>query len=393
MMKAITATASTTGEIMNRAPKSTAVFDDLIAALTDIRDSYVLSDQRFTDPLDVVEGYRSVGQLLSAASELFFEADPDHPRLAPIVSPARKLQGDNPDAIYHYARIRGDRAYRVFGKVDRECYTSFTVHGKAPDGALAGPILGDINDRQFEIAPDGSYSLVLSATEQPGDWLRLDPAAFSLVVRSYFQLKTSAQNDPSVHVQIGIEQLDPVGPPPPLSDDVFAERLREGVAFLRQTTIGQTLPDVPSRVPFVSNEPNVLPTPFSFRGSGLPVPGAVDIFYASTRWQLEPDQALVMTGVLPVCAFANVMLWNRHMQTLEYRHRQSSLNMNQIALEPDGSYRIVVAHEDPGVPNWLDCEGHRAGTIFWRFLLPETDPGRTACEVMPIGQVTDKGRS
>jgi hypothetical protein len=366
---------------------STDAFDDLIAALTEIRDGYVLSEARFTDPLDVVEGYRSVGQLLSAASELFFEADPDHPRFASIVSPARKLQGDNPDAIYHYARIRGDRSYRVYGTVDRECYTSFTIHGPAADGGMAGPLLGDINDRQFKVAEDGSYSLVLSATEQPGDWLRLDPAAHSVVVRSYFQLPRSAQNDPDVHVRIGIEPLDPVGPPPPLSDVAFAERLREGVAFLRQTTLGQTSPEAPSKVPFVSNEPNVLPTPFSFRGSGLPVPGAADIFYALTRWQLEPGEALVMTGTFPICAFANVMLWNRHMQTLEYRNRQSSLNMSQVRLEADGSYRIVVAHSDPGVPNWLDCEGHRNGTIFWRFLLPESDPARTECRVVPLERV------
>jgi hypothetical protein len=372
---------------MDRAPNTTAAFNDLIAALTEIRDGYALSEERFTDPLDVVEGYRSVTQLLSAASELFFEADPDRPRFASIVSPARKLQGDNPDAIYHFARIRGDRAYRVFGTVERECYTSFTVHGRAPDGAMAGPLLGDVNDRQFAVAADGSYSLILSATEQPGDWLRLDPAAHSIVVRSYFQLSTSAQNDPNVHVRIGIEPLDGVGPPAPLSDEVFAARVREGVAFLRHTTLGQAMPTAASNVPFVSNEPNVLPTPYSFRDSGLPVPGAADIVYALARWELEPDEALVMTGSFPVCAFANVMLWNRHMQTLDYRNRQSSLNMRQVELEPDGSYRIVIAHEDPGVPNWLDCEGHRHGTIFWRFLLPESDPARTACRVVPVDQV------
>jgi len=372
---------------MNRAPKTTAAFDELIVALGEIRDGYVLSEERFSDPLDVVEGYRAVGQYLSAASELFFEADPDHPRFASIVSPARKLQGDNPDAIYHFARVRGDRSYRVSGRVAAECYTSFTIHGRAPDGAMAGPLLGDVNDRDFAVDADGSYSLVLSPTEQPGNWLRLDPAAHAVVVRSYFQLATSAQNDPAVHVTIAIETLDPVGPPAPLTDEVLAERLREGVAFLRQVTLGQTRPEAPSPVPFVSNEPNVLPVPFSFRGSGLPVPGAADIFYALARFRLEADEALVMTGSLPPCAFANVMLWNGHMQTLEYRHRRSSLNQEQIALEPDGSYRIVVSQRDPGVPNWLDCEGHRHGTIFWRFLLPEADPPRTTCQVVPVDRV------
>ena len=66
---------------------------------------------------------------------------------------------------------------------------------------------GDVNDRQFQIDPDGSYSLVLSATEQPGNWLRLDPDAYCVVVRSYFQLGTSAQNDMDVSVRIDIERL------------------------------------------------------------------------------------------------------------------------------------------------------------------------------------------
>ncbi|MGP0030932.1 MAG: DUF1214 domain-containing protein [Acidimicrobiales bacterium] len=374
---------------MNQAPKTTAAFDELIALLQLIRDGYVLNDERFTDPLDVVEGYRYVGQLLSAASELFFEADPEHPRLASIVSPARKLQGDNPDAIYHYARISGSRSYRIFGRVDTECYTSFTIHGRAPDGALAGPLLGDVNDRQFQVDQDGSYSLTLSAAEQPGNWLRLDPDAYCVVVRSYFQLGTSAQNDMDVSVRIEIETIEDLDPPPPLSDEVFSERMREGIDFLRQTTLGQSLPNAPSPAPFVSQEPNVLPVPFSFRDSGLPVPGAADIFYAMGRWRLDPEEALVMTGTLPSCPFANVMLWNRHMQTLEYRSRRSSLNQSQIQLEPDGSYRIVIAHKDPGAPNWLDCEGHHSGTIFWRYLLPESDPTRTACEVLPIGEAAD----
>ena len=50
-----------------------------------------------------------------------------------------------------------------------------------------------------------------------------------------------------------------------------------------------------------------------------------------------PDEALVMTGTLPPGLFANVMLWNRHMQTLDYRNRRTALNGAQIGLEPDGA--------------------------------------------------------
>ena len=82
------------------------------------------------------------------------------------------------------------------------------------------------------------------------------------------------------------------------------------------------------------------------------------------------------------------MLWNRHMQTLEYADPRSSLNSAQIAYEPDGAYTIVVVDRDPGVPNWLDTGGHRFGTIFWRYLLPDTDPEIVECEVVPVDSLS-----
>ncbi len=374
---------------MNRAPQSTEAFDELIAALQEIRDGYVLNEDRFTDDLDVVEGFRYVTEVISGASEFFMEADPDHPRMAPIVSPARKMQGDNPDSIYHFAKIRGDRAYRVFGIRGEEAYISFTVHGEAVDGGFNGRVLADINDSQFTFAADGSYEVVFSAERPAGDraggnWVALDPGARMIIVRSYFLRARSAQNDPTVAVRIGIECLDDVAPPPPLDDATFAGRLRDGVAFLRQCTLGQALPGTPSPAPFMANEPNRVGEPWSFRNAGVDAAGAVDIFYSMGRWDLGADDALVMRGTIPPSRFTNVMLWNRHMQTLEYVHRQSSLNTEQIACEADGSYVIVVSHRDPGVANWLDTAGHRTGTIFWRYLLPDLDPTMAECEVVPV---------
>ncbi len=367
---------------MDHAPLTTAVFNDLIAALEEIRDDYVGSEDRFSTPLDVAEGYRYVAQALSAASELFVEGDPDHPRLASIASPARKMQGDNPDAIYHFSRIRGDRSYRIRGIIEDAVYTSFTIHGPAIDGGMAGPLLGDVNNQDFQVEADGSYSLVLSATPHEGNWLALDPGAHCVVVRTYYQLPLSVQCDPFRHVKIGIEILDDVPPPAPLSDAVLSERMAEAVRFVRQVTLGQTIFGTTVGIPFVAETPNTLPMPFSFRDSGLPVPGAADIVYAMGRWDLANSESLEMTGLLPSGVFANVMLWNHHMQTLEYCNRTSSLNQAQIKLESDGSFRIVVGAHDTGAPNWLDTEGHETGTIFWRFLLPDEAPGAITCKVM-----------
>jgi hypothetical protein len=372
---------------MANAPQSTAAFNELIDMLADIRDRYVLSPDRFTDELDVVEGYRYVTELLSEASELLVEADPDRPRFSSIVSPARKFLGDNPDALYQQAVIRGDRAYRVTGRRDHQTYISFTVHGPDSNGGINGPVLADRNDRDLVVEPDGTFELILSPDEHPGNWIKLDPDARMVIVRNYYLRERSVQTDPDVWVRLDIEPLDDPGPAPPLDDETFARRLRDANAFVQATTIGMRVFGEPATVPFVSNEPNTVGTPWSFRNSDVDAAGAVDIYYSSGSFDLGPDEALVMEGTLPRCAFANVMLWNVHMQTLEYRTRRSSLNSEQIVTDADGAYRIIISGRDPGVSNWLDVGGHRRGTIFWRFLLPDEQPDAPRCRVLPVDEV------
>jgi hypothetical protein len=363
---------------------ATAAFNELIDTLSAIRDDYVLSDKRFRDDLERVEGYRYVTHLLSEAAELLVEADADRPRFSSIVSPARKFLGDNPDALYQQAVIRGDRSYRVTGRRDGQVYISFTVHGADSSGGINGAVLADINHHDIDIDDDGRFELILSPKKHPGNWLEIDSRARFVFVRNYYLTETSAQNDPNVHVQLHIEPLDDPGPPPPLSDATFASRLRDATAFLHAGTMGLRMFDADSTAPFSSNELNTVGTPWSFRNANIDAAGAVDIFYSSGRFDLAPGKALVMEGTLPEGEFVNVMLWNVHMQTLEYRFRRCSLNETQMQLDSERGYRIVISAEDPGVANWLDTGGHRRGTIFWRFLLPKSQPATPRCRVVDV---------
>jgi hypothetical protein len=375
---------------MALAPQSTEAFNQLIRLLADVRDDYVLSPERKPDELDAVEGFRYVFHLLSEGTELFLEGDPERPRFSSIVNPARKFLGDNPDAIYHQAVIRGDRSYRVTGRRDREVYISFTVHGPDPAGGINGPVLADLNDRQFDVDADGNFELILGPEERPGNSVVLPPDARIVLVRSYFLAEQSAQNDPTTHVQLHIEPLDDPGPAPPLDDATLAQRILDTVAFVRATSLGVRVfgePN-PAPVPFVANEPNAVGTPWSFRSTGIAAAGAVDIFYSSGTFDLQPDEALVMEGTMPDCDFANLVLWNPHMQTLEYRSRRSSLNSAQMQLGDGGAFRIVISERDPGVANWIDTGGHRRGTMFWRFLLPKEDPATPQCRVVPVSEVS-----
>ena len=106
-----------------------------------------------------------------------------------------------------------------------------------------------------------------------------------------------------------------------------------------------------------------------------------------------PDQALVMRGRFPRCRFSNVVLWNHRLQTPPYRYRRVSLNRNQIEYERDGSFKIVVAHRDPGVPNWIDAAGLPTGMVFWRFLLPEEQVPPIQAEVVDIASLDSSLKS
>ena len=114
---------------------------------------------------------------------------------------------------------------------------------------------------------------------------------------------------------------------------------------------------------------------------------AVDNAYTMAPYALRPEQALVIEGRFPTCRFANVVLWNRFLQTYDYVNRRISLNRKQTKLGADGSYRIVIAHRDPGIPNWLDTEGRPSGVVYWRFLLPEGEIVTPKARVVPFASI------
>jgi hypothetical protein len=76
----------------------------------------------------------------------------------------------------------------------------------------------------------------------------------------------------------------------------------------------------------------------------------------------------------PPCRHWSVSLASWWWEAIDFAARQSSLNHAQVRLDTDGVFRGVIAHEDPGVPNWLDCAGHERGTLIARFVMAEAAP-------------------
>ena len=70
----------------------------------------------------------------------------------------------------------------------------------------------------------------------------------------------------------------------------------------------------------------------------------------------------------PDALYWSVSLGNFWWETIDYAGRQSSLNGHQVVLDPDGVFRVVVAHTDPGFTNWLDTAGNHHGAMIFRWL-------------------------
>jgi hypothetical protein len=367
---------------------SRTAWRELLETLREIDERFLGAEWKVSGARDVNDGHRFLTTILSAAIDFYMESDPEHPVFTRIVSPTRRFGGDNPDATYFFAPIRGDRSYRIRGRLNREVYLSYTIHGGTPEGGWNAPVIGALNNRQLQLASDGSYELILSPEKREGNAIQLKPGLASVVTRHYFLEEQYAPcADRAFDPVLSIEPLDPVPAALPLDDVQTAERLRKMAFFLRELTIERPLPPPEKQPAYVGREPNTIGVPGGWDASGGSGWGAVDNVYASGHYQLEPDQALVMEGRFPECVFANVVLWNRFLAADEYRQRRSSINQRQCKLGPDGRYRIAIAARDPGIPNWLDSQGRSTGQIFWRFQLPVSAPEQPRCRVLPIAEV------
>jgi hypothetical protein len=359
--------------------EAAAALEELQRALDQLEADFASPTYRLRTPQDFAEARRMLLHVLLHALETWLEADPARPFFRPFIHQHKKLLGDNPDARYFSAVIDDRHRYRIRGNLAGATYTSFTIElAPGPDGPGVGTTL---NDTQFEADANGDYEIVLSRDRVPGNWMQLPEGASSITTRHYYERRLSINNDRLHTIPIDIGNLDPA-PPRPVADDAgVATGIRRVAAFLRGNVVAVNAERSPA---WVSREPNRFVPPVIDDSNKAVGYAAVDNVYAMAPFVLGPDQALVIRGRFPKCRFANLVLWNRFMQTLDYETRTISLNRAQTARDAQGNFEMIVAHRDPGRPNWLDTEGRPYGLMFWRFQLPEEEIQPLETEVITL---------
>ncbi|HZP28179.1 MAG TPA: DUF1214 domain-containing protein [Acidimicrobiia bacterium] len=364
---------------------SRAAFRELLDTLAEIDTRYLSPEWGVSDARDDADGHRLLMHLVESAVVMQFELDPDRPTWRRIVTPTRKALGDNPDAIYFEAAVNPKREYHVTGNLAGAVYTSFTVEAGATEGRYSTRTAGVLNDTQIDVAPDGSYEIFLGGPPRDRNWLALPDDAAAVITRHYFEEPEPVAADPNKVVPLTISTVEPVGPPAPWDDDSIAAGIKRVTTYLRGRTVEQPPRGTVALPSWVGTVPNVFPKP---ERPGDMAFSAFDAAYSVAPYALGPDEALVITGRWPACVFANVSIWNRFLQTYDYVNRRVSLNRSNTVLEPDGSWRMVLAHHDPGVPNWIDTEGRPSGQVYWRYFLPEGDVPTPEATVVRFADLT-----
>ena len=325
------------------------------------------------------EGFRYLlGLVTSGALQALQLADPDQPRFVRNPDSAAKWGAENVDNQYLWARVRPDAAYRIEGL--RRSAFDFLMEVK--DGYMQ---LGD--DRVFatllaselQVDADGRFEILLSA-ERPaghtGNWMPLSPDARYVTVRQYFIDWTREEPDRLEIFRIGGEGEAPA----PLTPARMAELLDEAGLWTLQTTRFWMEWVAQLRDAYV---PGQLQPPRAFVG------GAQGIVYGNDWWRLAPDEALLVETEPPDARYWQVQLCDVWFRTFDYTTRQTGLNHHQARLDTDGWLRCVVAHRDPGVPNWLDTCTHPEGMIQYRWIWTRDHP-RPTVRVVPFAKLRDE---
>jgi hypothetical protein len=308
------------------------------------------------DAFSQAEGVRYLARLTRAALEAYVEfGDVEFPSLRRMVHETVKLGADNPDNFYLNAQISGKYEYRITGKRNSIDYIGFFTQngtygqpgGMAPCGVLEG--------KDLHIEHDDTFEIIMSKERRGRNWLKIDDSTSLLIVRQTF-----LDREHEAPAELNIENLDGRKFPNPVSPDKMDKGLSTAALFV-------------AGAPFLfakwangfKKHANQLPIfdPDISNAAG----GDASIIYHHSYWNLQDKEALVIEFTPPDCDTWNFQLNNYWMESLDYRYFRISVNKHTAIKDLDGKIRIIVANQDPQLPNWINTCGHHEGTMCLRW--------------------------
>ena len=333
-----------------------ATFDDFIVAQQKTAELF-RNSRFFEDDQERAEAYRGLLYALVGSIKVGLQSH-DHPRFMRAVDWTSKSGLDNPDNNYYVAHISDDADYRITGNRGSTAQLIFQLVVGQPGVRSAGSStnVSVLYGHDLILDEVGNFEIVVSR-EYPGpgvNWLLNGEGAESLLVRHTHNDWNVERDAPLLIEKIGAEGESAV----PLTPGRMAKGLRDASVSLfdRNKSWLQF-----AERGWILRPRNSMTDPRQTKG------GLVGQYSSFGSWELDNDQALVLSTAPSAATYQGIELGNLWFVSLDYETRTTSLNLSQMECSGDGRCYAVVSHRDPGIRNWLDTEGHRRGLIMMRW--------------------------
>lgn len=329
------------------------------------------------DPVERSEAYDYWAQVLTFALRREFHYRlVDHPTFHRIGLDT-KIGFDNPDNVYQIAMIDPGQVYRITGDMGGAQFIEISVSVGFPGVVVPPRTIAKFDSTEFVIGSDGRIEIAVGGERHGANWLPLEPDATSVLVRQVF----GEWRADAVPGDFRIVRVSGEGDrSPPIAPISVADRLQRATEFYtKQSTYWLDYADgLVARI-----APNTFEAPGE-QGKALQQVNAARAFFCWGLWDLASDEALVVEMPKPMeGAYLGFHLNNYWLQSLDYVGRITSLNGSQVQVDEDGVIRYVLAHNDPGVPNWMDVGDHPRGAMLFRQALT-TRANQPIARVVPF---------
>ena len=349
--------------------------------------------------MERAEWYRYLTRMARNGFERFVEnCEPERPRLRD--APWRQsINVQCPDQDHLMCEfVNGEHEYRITGQRGTLPYfvmaawtapqpADLGAHDWAPRGAegLAQFDPTNLTTTSFLISDDidfdaeGNFEVIVSRRKHERNWLPLSMDSTGILVRTVHHDRAS--ETPPV---MRIERLDHPKPRPIRPDEVGDALAKTGQLVLGYAELVRTW-----WLDNLSKRPNAIV--FS-ESTYLSNGGVLDRLHGFGSWRKPVEDALVVEFYPPECEYWILQLCNLWQENLDvYEDGQGYLTKFTADYEPDGSVRLVIADEDPGLGgNWIDSFAHTAGVISLRLIKTEGGPAVTLYQ-LPAGRLREEG--
>jgi Protein of unknown function (DUF1214) len=339
-------------------------------------------DLNATSDVQRADAFRFLTQNLGQAFDLALETrDARYPSIHAFCNPTRKLGGDCADFTYQQAWIDGESTYRITGTRGTARFFNVTVQGARPAGphVLHEPF-GDVPEanvfgHQLRVEADGTFELYIGGAELGPNWLPTTAESRKLFIRQGFDRWDERPG------RLRIERVGMASPKPLPTSATMVEAMGWAGDFV--TGLMTSWPEFPFTYGGVDNEhPNRFPQMDATEADGKRGRTAANMY-----WELGSDETLVVEFD------AHEGLWmitnmGAFFTSMDFLYRPVSYTPSRASTDSDGKVRLVLAHDDPGVHNWIDTQGFERGNLTYRHML-EGQPAILTTRLVRRAQLDD----